>query len=112
MTPLPPDIFLMGPTASGKNAVSLGLTLRLPLEIVSVDSAQVFRDMDIGTAKPDRATLAKVPHHLIDLISPEERYSAARFRVIGPVSNFPHFGEAFKCPVGSPMRPEKTCEVR
>ncbi len=70
----------MGPTASGKTAVSLGLTLRLPLEIISVDSAQVFRDMDIGTAKPDRATLEKFPHHLIDLISPEERYSAARFR--------------------------------
>jgi tRNA dimethylallyltransferase len=70
----------MGPTASGKTAVSLGLTLRLPLEIVSVDSAQMFRDMDIGTAKPDRATLAQFPHHLIDLISPEESYSAARFR--------------------------------
>ncbi len=70
----------MGPTASGKTAVSLGLTLRFPLEIVSVDSAQVFRDMDIGTAKPDRATLDKYPHHLIDLISPEESYSAARFR--------------------------------
>lgn len=77
---LPPAIFLMGPTASGKTAVSLGLTLRFPLEIVSVDSAQVFRDMDIGTAKPDRATLEKFPHHLIDLISPEESYSAARFR--------------------------------
>jgi tRNA delta(2)-isopentenylpyrophosphate transferase len=51
------------------------------VEIVSVDSAQVFIDMDIGTAKPDRATLAKYPHHLIDLISPEESYSAARFRV-------------------------------
>ena len=70
----------MGPTASGKTAVSLGLTLRLPLEIVSVDSAQIYRDMDIGTAKPDRATLDKFPHHLIDLISPEESYSAARFR--------------------------------
>jgi len=70
----------MGPTASGKTAVSLELTLRLPLEIVSVDSAQVFRDMDIGTAKPDRATLDEFPHHLIDLISPEESYSAARFR--------------------------------
>jgi len=80
VTPLPPAIFLMGPTASGKTAVSLGLTLRLPLEIVSVDSAQVFRDMDIGTAKPDRAMLAQFPHHLIDLISPEESYSAARFR--------------------------------
>lgn len=70
----------MGPTASGKTAVSLGLTLRFPLEIVSVDSAQVFRDMDIGTAKPDRATLEKFPHHLIDLVTPEECYSAARFR--------------------------------
>lgn len=77
---LPPAIFLMGPTASGKTAVSLELTLRFPLEIVSVDSAQVFRDMDIGTAKPDRATLAQYPHHLIDLITPEESYSAARFR--------------------------------
>ncbi len=77
---LPPAICLMGPTASGKTAVSLGLTLRFPLEIVSVDSAQVFRDMDIGTAKPDRATLEKYPHHLIDLVTPEESYSAARFR--------------------------------
>lgn len=80
MQPLPPAICLMGPTASGKTAVALGLTLRLPLEIVSVDSAQVFRDMDIGTAKPERATLEKYPHHLIDLITPEESYSAARFR--------------------------------
>ncbi|MDT3736288.1 MAG: tRNA (adenosine(37)-N6)-dimethylallyltransferase MiaA [Denitratisoma sp.] len=70
----------MGPTASGKTAVVFELADRLPLEIVSVDSAQVFIDMDIGTAKPDRATLAKYPHHLIDLISPEESYSAARFR--------------------------------
>jgi len=80
MQPLPPAICLMGPTASGKTAVSLGLTLRFPLEIVSVDSAQVFIGMDIGTAKPDRATLAKFPHHLIDLVTPEEAYSAARFR--------------------------------
>ena len=77
---LPPAIFLMGPTASGKTAVSLGLASRLPLEIISVDSAQVFRDMDIGTAKPDSATLESCPHHLIDLIAPEESYSAARFR--------------------------------
>jgi len=77
---LPPAIFLMGPTASGKTAVSLELTLRFPLEIVSVDSAQVFIDMDIGTAKPDRATLEQFPHHLIDLVTPEEAYSAARFR--------------------------------
>ncbi|MBA3902073.1 MAG: tRNA (adenosine(37)-N6)-dimethylallyltransferase MiaA [Rhodocyclaceae bacterium] len=70
----------MGPTASGKTAVVLELAMRLPVEIVSVDSAQVYRDMDIGTAKPDRATLERFPHHLIDLISPEESYSAARFR--------------------------------
>jgi tRNA dimethylallyltransferase len=70
----------MGPTAGGKSAVALELTSRFPLEIVSVDSAQVFRDMDIGTAKPDRATLESHPHHLIDLLSPEESYSVARFR--------------------------------
>jgi tRNA dimethylallyltransferase len=70
----------MGPTASGKTAVAQELTLRFPLEIVSVDSAQVFIDMDIGTAKPDRATLEQFPHHLIDLVTPEESYSAARFR--------------------------------
>jgi tRNA dimethylallyltransferase len=56
------------------------LTRRFPVELISVDSAQVFRDMNIGTAKPDSATLAAFPHHLIDLISPEEAYSAARFR--------------------------------
>lgn len=77
---LPPAILLMGPTASGKTGVVLELATRLPVEIVSVDSAQVYRDMDIGTAKPDRATLEQFPHHLIDLISPEESYSAARFR--------------------------------
>jgi len=76
---LPPAILLIGPTASGKTALALELTERLPLDIISVDSAQVFRDMDIGTAKPDRTTLARHPHRLIDLISPEERYSAARF---------------------------------
>jgi tRNA dimethylallyltransferase len=70
----------MGPTASGKTAVALELASRFPLEIVSVDSAQVFIGMDIGTAKPDRATLEAFPHHLIDLVTPEESYSAARFR--------------------------------
>ena len=69
----------MGPTASGKTAIALELAARLPLEIVSVDSAQVFIDMNIGTAKPDAATLARFPHHLINLITPEQRYSAARF---------------------------------
>ncbi len=77
---LPPAILLMGPTASGKTAVAMALSQRFPVELVSVDSAQVFQDINIGTAKPDAATLAQFPHHLIDLISPEEAYSAARFR--------------------------------
>ncbi|GHU19845.1 tRNA dimethylallyltransferase [Betaproteobacteria bacterium] len=80
MPSLPPALLLMGPTASGKTAVALWLAGRFPLELVSVDSAQVFRDMDIGTAKPDAAVLRAFPHHLIDLISPEESYSAAHFR--------------------------------
>ncbi|MFA7269304.1 MAG: tRNA (adenosine(37)-N6)-dimethylallyltransferase MiaA [Sterolibacterium sp.] len=78
--PLPPAILLLGPTASGKTGLALELAARLPLDIISVDSAQVFRDMDIGTAKPDAATLTRFPHRLIDLITPEESYSAARFR--------------------------------
>jgi tRNA dimethylallyltransferase len=77
---LPPAILLMGPTASGKTSLAFALADRLPVEIVSVDSAQVFRDMNIGTAKPDAATLTRYPHHLIDLITPEQRYSAAQFR--------------------------------
>ena len=77
---LPPAILLMGPTASGKTAVAMALADRFPVELISVDSAQVFRDMDVGTAKPDHATLARYPHRLIDIISPEESYSAARFR--------------------------------
>ena len=69
----------MGPTASGKSAVALALAKRIPLEIISVDSAQVYRGMDVGTAKPDAATRARVPHHLIDILDPTESYSAARF---------------------------------
>lgn len=76
---LPPAILLLGPTASGKSAIAMELIEKLPLEIVSVDSAQVFIDMNIGTAKPDAATLQRVPHHLVNLITPEHRYSAARF---------------------------------
>ncbi len=75
-----PAIFLMGPTASGKTGVAVELVQHLPVELISVDSALVFRDMDIGTAKPDAATLARAPHHLIDIISPTEAYSAAAFR--------------------------------
>lgn len=70
----------MGPTTSGKTAAAMALADRFPVELISVDSAQVFIDMDIGTAKPDRSTLARYPHRLIDLITPEQRYSAARFR--------------------------------
>jgi tRNA dimethylallyltransferase len=70
----------MGPTASGKTGVAVDLVQRLPCEIISVDSAMVYRGMDIGTAKPDAATLAAAPHHLIDLIDPTQSYSAAQFR--------------------------------
>ena len=76
----PPAIFLMGPTASGKTALAVSLVERFPLEIVSVDSALVYRGMDIGTAKPDAATLARAPHHLLDLRDHAEAYSAAAFR--------------------------------
>ncbi|HUR41331.1 MAG TPA: tRNA (adenosine(37)-N6)-dimethylallyltransferase MiaA [Verrucomicrobiae bacterium] len=75
-----PVVLLMGPTASGKSGLALALAERLPLEIVSVDSAQVYRGMDIGTAKPDAATRARAPHHLLDIVDPAEAYSAARFR--------------------------------
>ncbi len=77
---LPLAIFLMGPTASGKTGAAVELYFKLPVEIISVDSALVFKDMDIGTAKPDAATLAAAPHHLIDVTSPLEPYSAAQFR--------------------------------
>jgi len=70
----------MGPTASGKTAVAMRLARELPCEIISVDSAQVYKGMDIGTAKPGAALLKEAPHHLIDVIEPHERYSAARFR--------------------------------
>ncbi len=70
----------MGPTASGKTAVALRLARELPCEIISVDSAQVYKGMDIGTAKPGAAVLKAAPHHLIDVIEPHESYSAARFR--------------------------------
>ncbi len=80
MNTLPPAIFLMGPTASGKTGVAVELVQTLPVEIISVDSALVYRDMNIGTAKPDAATLTRAPHHLIDIIAPTEAYSAAAFR--------------------------------
>ncbi len=75
-----PVIFLMGPTASGKTALAMALYDQLPCEIVSVDSAMIYRDMDIGTATPDEEMLARYPHQLIDLCDPSEAYSAAEFR--------------------------------
>ncbi len=75
----PRVVVLMGPTAAGKSAVALALAEALDGEIVSVDSAQVYRGMDVGTAKPDAATQARVPHHLVDVIDPDARYSAAQF---------------------------------
>ncbi len=75
----PVAIALLGPTASGKTAAALALAEHVPLEIVSIDSALVYRGMDIGTAKPGSEERARVPHHLIDLCDPAEAYSAARF---------------------------------
>lgn len=79
-TESPPAIFLMGPTASGKSAVAMEIARRFPVEIISVDSAQVYRHMNIGSAKPDQSIQAEIAHHLIDLINPDENYSAAQFR--------------------------------
>lgn len=75
-----PAIFLMGPTATGKTDIAVELFNRLPIELISVDSAMVYRGMDIGTAKPSKVLLKKVPHRLIDVCEPDETYSAARFR--------------------------------
>ncbi|MFY0677978.1 MAG: tRNA (adenosine(37)-N6)-dimethylallyltransferase MiaA [Neptuniibacter sp.] len=75
-----PVVFLMGPTASGKTALAMQLYDELPCEIVSVDSAMIYKGMDIGTAKPDAETLRQYPHRLIDLCDPAEAYSAAEFR--------------------------------
>ena len=75
MTP----VFLLGPTASGKHQAALLLAKELGAEIISVDSMKVYRGMDIGTAKPGRKQLARVPHHLIDICDPSATYSAGRF---------------------------------
>ena len=77
---LPPAIAIMGPTASGKTAAALAIAAQIPSEIISVDSALVYRGMDIGTAKPTREELAQAPHHLIDIIDPLDAYSVAQFR--------------------------------
>ena len=80
MTGLPPAIFLMGPTAAGKTDLAIELSKVLPCELISVDSALVYRGMDIGTAKPSPAVLATHPHALIDILDPAQSYSAADFR--------------------------------
>lgn len=77
---LPPAIFLMGPTASGKTDLAMALYDRLPCEIISVDSAMIYREMNIGTATPEAEFLARYPHRLVDILDPTESYSAADFR--------------------------------
>lgn len=76
----PPVLCLMGPTAAGKTALAEAIADRLPVDLISVDSALIYRGMDIGTGKPDAAELARYPHALIDICDPRESYSAARFR--------------------------------
>lgn len=78
--PLPCAVFLMGPTAAGKTALAMELTEHYPFEIISVDSALVYKGMDIGTAKPDASMLERAPHRLLDIIDPSQSYSAAQFR--------------------------------
>src|SRR5262245_37562119 len=78
-TSLPPVVCLMGPTGAGKTDLALRLAERLPIDIVSVDSAMVYRGLDIGTGKPPRATLERVPHALVDVLDPAEPYSAGQF---------------------------------
>ncbi len=78
--PLPPAIFVMGPTAAGKTDLAVDLAAQLPVDVISVDSALVYRGMDIGTAKPEPELLRQVPHALVDICEPEDAYSAARFR--------------------------------
>ena len=77
---LPPAVFLMGPTASGKTDLALQLARELPCEIISVDSALIYRGMDIGSAKPSPEILQEYPHHLVDILDPAQSYSAAQFR--------------------------------
>ncbi len=75
----PAAIFLIGPTACGKSALAEELAMAWPIELISMDSAQIYRGMDIGTAKPDLALRQRIPHHLIDILDPSEAYSAAAF---------------------------------
>lgn len=76
----PPAIFLMGPTASGKTGAAMAMADQLPVQLINVDSAQIYRGMDIGTAKPGKELRARYPHRLMDILDPAERFSAAQFR--------------------------------
>ena len=76
---LPPAVFIAGPTASGKTDLAIALAEHLPVELISVDSALIYRGMDIGTAKPEPELLARYPHQLVDILDPLESYSAAQF---------------------------------
>src|SRR5579859_5453408 len=80
--PHPRPVFLAGPTAVGKSEIALALAERIGGEIISVDSMQVYRGLDIGTAKPDAATQKKIPHHLIDVCDLNEPFDAAKFIVL------------------------------
>ncbi len=80
MQPLPKAIFLMGPTGTGKTDLAVAIRQQLPVEIISVDSALVYKNMNIGTAKPDADILKRAPHRLIDFLDPAQAYSAAEFR--------------------------------
>ncbi|HET6380111.1 MAG TPA: tRNA (adenosine(37)-N6)-dimethylallyltransferase MiaA, partial [candidate division Zixibacteria bacterium] len=88
MAPAPPIAALVGPTASGKTELALALAHRLPIEIVVADSRQVYRGMDVGTAKPDAAARAAVPHHLLDVVDPDQPFTVhdwvTRARVLVP----------------------------
>ena len=75
-----PVLFVMGATGAGKSALALALARQMPVDVISVDATQVYRGLDIGSAKPDAATLAEVPHQLVDIREPSETYSAAAFR--------------------------------
>ncbi|HUG01536.1 MAG TPA: tRNA (adenosine(37)-N6)-dimethylallyltransferase MiaA [Longimicrobiales bacterium] len=77
--PAPAGIAIVGPTATGKSALALEVARRLPVEIISVDSRQVYRGLDVGTAKPRAEDRRRVPHHGLDLVDPDQRYSAGRF---------------------------------
>lgn len=93
-----PVVFLMGPTASGKTDLAMKLYDSLPCEIVSVDSAMIYKGMDIGTAKPDAETLQRYPHRLIDICDPTESYSAAEFRA-DALAEIKEIREAGKIPI-------------